>query len=628
MLANISFKIKLLSLLVTATIGFIIVTIVAMQGLSSQQVANDQVRTLSKIQASNDALSIQMLEITDELQDVKDDTYQEYLGKIDAQIESNEAVVNENLARTKSEDLKVALENAHAQLIEFSNTLRLLLEKRHIIGFDSNSGLRGAIDQMGTQFSQDIESLSLLKREFTNVRKAEASYLFDPTDENFEEFDTSFSRLDTRIENFGFQDKYGVAAKAYYDALVKYGQESLALNSVENIFQEKKALYSDAQMAANKLVEDKVIAAEESAESNSTQANITLLGVSILVTLLSILMMMSIGRSVNNTLKRIINDLSKVKKGDMTAKAVVNTRRNDEFDMLGQSLNEMTHDLNDVLKDVVSTTSSVSNMSNDLDSALGDITSNNRSANQRTQSLANATDEISSRITQLSNTTETLKTHSNETYESAKAGASTIGIVLNSLEDTIKVVNMTNEQLDELGRLSSDIDNVIGMINDLANQTNLLALNAAIEAARAGEAGRGFSVVADEVRSLAEKTVDATSKITDIVGTIQSSTRIAISTMESGQNNLKVIEENGGRAGQAMRDIERNAMTGANSAESMAEAIQDVATTAVEMSTEMEQIAQQLNEDTHSIDILVEKTQLIQNMIKQLSGKTQVFILN
>ena len=79
------------------------------------------------------------------------------------------------------------------------------------------------------------------------------------------------------------------------------------------------------------------------------------------------------------------------------------------------------------------------------------------------------------------------------------------------------------------------------MINALANQTNLLALNAAIEAARSGNADRGFSVVADEVRSLAKKTVDATAKITDTVSTIQTSTQTVIDTMQSRQENLHAI---------------------------------------------------------------------------------------
>jgi methyl-accepting chemotaxis protein len=190
---------------------------------------------------------------------------------------------------------------------------------------------------------------------------------------------------------------------------------------------------------------------------------------------------------------------------------------------------------------------------------------------------------------------------------------------------TVGFVNKTSDQLNDLGKLSKDIDGVISMINDLANQTNLLALNAAIEAARAGEAGRGFSVVADEVRSLAEKTVEATSSITAIVSTIQTSTNNAITTMKDGQENLKAIETSGEKAAQAMREIEVNAQTGADSAHNMAISIQEVSKTSQHMSEEMDAIAQQLQKDTDSISTIADSTNQINSLVDHLDTKTRVF---
>jgi methyl-accepting chemotaxis protein len=627
MLANLSFKAKLLFLLITAVLGFVIVTFVAMGGLSSQQKANNELRNLSKIQASNDQVRIHMLEIADSIRSISVDNYDDYLASANKQIEKNGSLISTSIERAHSQALKQVLEEDLIKINDYSQALIALINKRYIIGFDSSSGLRGNIDKMGTQISEDINKLSLLKREFTNVRKGEASYLSDPTESNLEEFTSSFTRFDTRIENFGFQDTHGVKANAYRDALLQYGKEYQTLNDTEAEFTAKKNEFDEGQLKANQLINENILQAEADAETSSAQANATLLGVSIAVSIAAALLMITIGRSVNSTLHNIITDLNKVKQGDMSSKSLVNKKRNDEFDQLSQSLNEMTDGLGNVLKDVVSTTSHVSTMSTDLNSTILSITNSNHLVNQRTHSLASATDDISSRLNELSSTTNTLRSHSNETYQSAKSGADTIKMVLNSITDTVNIVNITSQQLNELGRLSKNIDNVIAMINDLASQTNLLALNAAIEAARAGEAGRGFSVVADEVRALAEKTVDATSKITDIVNTIQHSTQTAITTMESGQDNLKIISENGSKAEEAMRDIESNAMTGSQSTDSMANAIQEVASTAIQMSTEMEQIAQQLNEDTRSINIMADKTKQIQQVSEQLADKTQVFTL-
>lgn len=627
MLANLSFKTKLLLLLVTAVLGFIIVTFVAMKGLSSQQGANNELRTLSNIQASNDQLSIHMLEIADKLRSISVDNYADYVASANQQIEQNNQTINANIQQAHSLELQRTLEDNLIEMNHYSQALMALIGKLYIIGFDSSSGLRGSIDKMGLEISDDIQSLSLLKREFTNVRKAEASYLSDPKDSTLAEFNESFSRFDNRIENFGFQDTHGIKANAYRDALIQYGKEYQSLGTVEAQFTEQKARFNGSQLKASQLIEATIAQAETDAEKSSNQANITLLSVSTAIIIFATLLMAAIGRSVNMTLHSIMTDLNKVKKGDMSSKAIINRKRNDEFDQLSQSLNEMTGGLGEVLKDVVSTTDNVSTMSTDLNNTINNIASSNHLVNQRTHSLASATDDISSRLNELSSTTNTLRAHSNDTYQSAKSGADTIKMVLSSITDTVNIVNMTSHQLDELGRLSKNIDSVIAMINDLASQTNLLALNAAIEAARAGEAGRGFSVVADEVRALAEKTVDATSKITDIVSIIQQSTQTAISTMESGQDNLKIISENGTKAEEAMRDIENNAMTGSQSTDSMANAIQDVASTAIQMSTEMEEIAQQLSQDTRSIDILADKTKQIQRLSAQLAEKTQVFTL-
>ena len=627
MLTNIPFKLKLMLLLITAVLGFIIVTFVAMEGLSSQKNASNDLRTLSKIQASNDVLVINMLEMADSSRSLSVQNYEQYLDSAQEKIKENNDIIKLNITRAVSQDLKQTLQNSLIEINEYSQALLSLVEQRYIIGFDSSSGLRGTIDKMGSEISSDIDKLTLLKREFTNVRKAEAGYLSDPTDDNLAEFTASFERFDNRVVNFGFQDTHGVKAYAYRDAIVQYGSAFISLDQAEDTFSTQKNQFNDSQYQAHQLIETQLVEAEKAAENSANRASATLLAVSLSIIVFATLLMFAIGRNVNLTLQGIIADLNKVKQGDMSSKAPVNTRRHDEFDQLSESLNQMTTGLGDVLKDVVSTTDHVSAMSTDLNNTIGNIASSNHLVNQRTHSLATATDEISNRLTELSNTTNTLRAQSSDTYQSAKSGADTIKTVLSSISDTVNIVTTTSHQLNELGRLSKNIDNVIAMINDLASQTNLLALNAAIEAARAGEAGRGFSVVADEVRALAEKTVDATSKITDIVNTIQQSTQTAISTMENGQDNLKIIGYNGSKAEEAMRDIEHNAMTGSHSTDSMAAAIQDVASTALQMSKEMEQIAQQLNQDTGSIDVLADKTKQIQRLSTQLASKTKVFTL-
>ncbi|RDL44810.1 methyl-accepting chemotaxis protein [Marinomonas piezotolerans] len=627
MLNNLSFRAKLVCLLICAVIGFALVTVVAIDGMQSQQTSNAQLQRFGQIQTTVDKMSLGILEAADQLRSLNDATYEAYSQTLTQEKDEDLSRLEDEISHAARPDLKEALVASQTTLQSYSNALLDLAYQRSIIGFDSQSGLKSDIVALGDDVSKAIEKLNLLKREFVNVRQAEGSYLAEPRPDILESLNASFKRFMIRVENFGFKDTIGVVAEKYHNTILSYGDAYKALQDAEQRFTDEKVAFGERQEVLSALLAKYLQQAEQYANEQSQQSLITLISVSVLVSIVSIILMLSIGRSARNTLMRIVADLTKVKDGDMTAKARINTKRNDEFDALSTSLNEMTSGLGNVLSEVVGTTSNVSQMINGLNSAINNIADNNRSVNQRTHSLAGATEDISHRITQLSSTTNELREHSSETYESAKAGADTIRVVLDNLKGTVEAVNLTSQQLDELGRSSTDIDNVIGMINDLANQTNLLALNAAIEAARAGEAGRGFSVVADEVRALAEKTVDATSRITEIVSSIQSSTQTAISSMEQGKERLQIIEQNGGQAEDAIRIIEANAQTSAHSSDSMATAIQDVANTAVGMSSEMEQIAKQLGDDTQSIEQIVDSAQQIHKMAQALADKTRVFTL-
>ncbi|MBM6550542.1 methyl-accepting chemotaxis protein [Marinomonas ostreistagni] len=627
MLKNFSFGAKLKFLLACAIAGFVLVTLVAINGMNAQQEANDQLRTYGDIGSGVDKISLGILEAADELRNLNDSNYQAYLSQLRDTKAQDLAMLERDIQMVDREPLIAALKASKTRLEDYANALLSLAEQRSIIGFSSQSGYKGEITALGDQISESIARISLLNREFVNVRKVEGSYLSEPSPAALEELNASYERFMSRVNNFGFADTVGTTAQQYYDAILAYGPAYSALQQAEDNFDSQKLAFTAGQIELAEIIERYVLEAEQAADRQASQSLYTLIIVSIAVAVFASILMVSISRSARRTLNQVITDLVKVKEGDMTAKATVNKKRHDEFDDLSESLNEMTSGLGNVLSDVVSTTTSVSTMINDLNSAMAKIADNNRSVTERTNSLAVATDDISNRITTLSSSTEEMREHSNETYQSAKSGATTIRVVLDNLNETVEAVNKTSHQLDELGKLSSNIDNVIGMINDLAEQTNLLALNAAIEAARAGEAGRGFSVVADEVRSLAEKTVDATSKITEIVSTIQTSTQSAINTMEHGQQKLRVIEENGAEAETAMRTIETNAQTSSQASNDMVNAIQDVASTAVQMSSEMDQIAQQLSEDSHSIEVIVDSAHKIHNMADGLSAKTRVFTL-
>ncbi len=163
--------------------------------------------------------------------------------------------------------------------------------------------------------------------------------------------------------------------------------------------------------------------------------------------------------------------------------------------------------------------------------------------------------EISRAINSISNDVNQIAKFSVETSDIAKTGKDRVIESVNSMNSIQTKVTGISSQIEKLGTSSVQIGKIIGVIQDIATQTNLLALNAAIEAARAGESGRGFAVVSDEVRKLAERSAEAANEITTLIQDIQTVTSVSIESMSEGIKEVNVGVETASKAKLALEDI-------------------------------------------------------------------------
>jgi methyl-accepting chemotaxis protein len=208
-----------------------------------------------------------------------------------------------------------------------------------------------------------------------------------------------------------------------------------------------------------------------------------------------------------------------------------------------------------VITQISQTSEQVAMASHQLHSNAKQIADSTENVAAQTNAVAVASEEMAVTSSEISHNCLSAAENSSRASGTAQSGVTVVQQTTDGMERIATRVKDTAKTVVELGARSDQIGQIIGTIEDIADQTNLLALNAAIEAARAGEQGRGFAVVADEVRALAERTTRATREIGDMIKAIQNETRSAVISIEEGVIEVERGTEYSIKSGQALEQI-------------------------------------------------------------------------
>ncbi len=219
------------------------------------------------------------------------------------------------------------------------------------------------------------------------------------------------------------------------------------------------------------------------------------------------------------------------------------------------SFNSMAQNLRELIGQTASLSGSVRQDSAAIHHLMAGITDNLHEQTRRAEKINGEIDHLAETVSHISVRSDHAAEQASEAAAQARQGGEVVSRAVAGMDGISRSVGEAADAIGELGHHSDQIGAIVAVINEIAGQTNLLALNAAIEAARAGEAGRGFAVVADEVRKLAEKTGSATAEISQMIQTIQQQTARAVECIGAGTEEVRQGVENAREAGQALARI-------------------------------------------------------------------------
>jgi methyl-accepting chemotaxis protein len=309
--------------------------------------------------------------------------------------------------------------------------------------------------------------------------------------------------------------------------------------------------------------------------------------------------------------------------GDLTTRADVHVaflgkELNDEVSELGSSVDAMANKMSEVIGKMSESSKHLAVASNQLNVSSSSMEIGANKQNEQTTQVATAMEEMGATVLEVAKSSQDVAESAVNARDIASNGGAVVREAIVAMKEVAESTSVTADMISKLGKSSEEIGAIVSVINDIADQTNLLALNAAIEAARAGEQGRGFAVVADEVRKLAERTGSATKEISSMIGAIQNDTSIAVDAMGEGtekvENGVKLANE----AGEALGQIDSGIQNVSDMINQIATATEEQSATTDEININMESITEVSVSTICSIKEVVKSTDELAVLAKDL----------
>jgi len=400
---------------------------------------------------------------------------------------------------------------------------------------------------------------------------------------------------------------------------------------------------------------DKAVIIRQNAVNKERTINIIYAVVSMLLAIgISVVFALVINRNLSKQVAPMAESAKSLANGNLDIPKIKVTTK-DDIGQLGEAFNDMADNLRNLVNTVFKSSLQVASTSQEITSgseqsaqaanqiavAITKVSHGTENQLQVIERTTQIVDQISKGMNAILNSSVVVVNTSERAAVSSFEGSEAIDKTVKQMNNIEKTVATSAEAIVKLGERSREISQIIDAISGIAAQTNLLALNAAIEAARAGEQGRGFAVVADEVRKLAEQSSEAAKQITTLISEIQNDTQTAVEAMTSGTREVSIGAEVVKTAGQAFKEISDLVNTVSTQISGISEEIKQTATSSDEVVASVSQVSEisrniadqtqtlsaSTQEQTASIEEFASASQLLSDMAQELKESLAKFTI-